>query len=145
MKYGQEATVEEYIDNSKKFIEALIDIMDENGVIVIIIGESYSGGYKSVITRYEMMLLESGVEIIGKSPWIKSNSTPVILKDFFRPVDETILVCKMKGAKVNFNPKMKKTKEGKKMVKKSVCLSCRQDYAQRSVRRRMDTPDGLYD
>jgi DNA modification methylase len=93
--------------------------MDENGVIVIIIGESYSGGYKSVITRYEMMLLESGVEIIGKSPWIKSNSTPVILKDFFRPVDETILVCKMKGAKVNFNPKMKKTKEGKKMVKKS--------------------------
>jgi len=34
-------------------------------------------------------------------------------------VDETILVCKMKGAKVNFNPKMKKTKEGKKMVKKS--------------------------
>ena len=119
MNYGQEATVEEYIDNSKKFIEALIDIMDENGVIVIIIGESYSGGYKSVITRYEMMLLESGVEIIGKSPWIKSNSTPVILKDFFRPVDETILVCKMKGAKVNFNPKMKKTKEGKKMVKKS--------------------------
>ena len=119
MKYGQEATLKEYLDNSKKFIDALTDIMDENGVIVIIIGESYSGGYKSVITQYEMMLLEAGVEIIGKSPWIKSNSTPVILKDFFRTVDETILVCKMKGAKVNFNPKMKKTKEGKKIIKKS--------------------------
>jgi|TARA_B110000879_G_C11166786_1_gene511665 DNA modification methylase len=119
MKYGQEATLKEYLDNSRKFIDALMEIMDENGVIVIVIGESYSGGYKSIITQYEMMLLEAGVKIIGKSPWIKSNSTPVILKDFFRTVDETILVCKMKGAKVNFNPNMKKTKEGKKMVKKS--------------------------
>lgn len=119
MEYGQEPTLQEYLENSRKFIDALMDIMDENGVIVIIIGESYAGGYKSIITQYEMMLLEAGLEVIGRCPWIKSNSTPVILKDFFRPVDETILVCKMKGAKVNFNPKMKKTKEGKKMVKKS--------------------------
>lgn len=119
MEYGQEATVEEYIDNSKKFIEALIDIMDENGVFVIIIGESYAGGYKSVINKYETMLLETEIEIIGKSPWIKTNPTPTIVKDFFRVADETILVCKMKGAQVNFNPAMKPTKEGKKMVKKS--------------------------
>lgn len=119
MEYGQEPTVEEYIDNSKKFIEALIDIMDENGVFVIVIGESYSGGYKSVINKYETMLLETGVEIIGKCPWIKTNPTPTIVKDFFRVADETIFVCKMKGAQVNFNPAMKPTKEGKKMVKKS--------------------------
>lgn len=119
MMFGQEPTLQEYLDNCRKFIDALVEIMDENGVIVIVIGESYADGYKSIITQYEMMLLNAGVEIIGKSPWIKSNSTPVILKDFFRPVDETILVCKMKGAKVNFNSKMKKTKEGKKMVKKS--------------------------
>ena len=119
MEYGQESTVEKYIDNSKKFIEALIDIMDENGVIVIIIGESYSGGYKSVINKYETMLLETGIEIIGKCPWIKTNPTPSIVKDFFRVADETIFICKMKGAQVNFNPAMKPTKEGKKMVKKS--------------------------
>ena len=119
MKYGQESTLLKYLENSKKFIDALMEIMDENGVIVIVIGESYAGGYKSIITQYEMMLIDAGLEIIGKSPWIKSNSTPVILKDFFRTVDETILVCKMKGAEVNFNPEMKKTKEGKKMVKKS--------------------------
>lgn len=119
MEYGQEPTLQEYLENSRKFIDALMDIMDENGVVVIIIGESYAGGYKSIITQYEMMLLEAGLEVIGKCPWIKSNSTPVILKDFFRTVDETILVCKMKGAEVNFNPEMKKTKEGKKMVKKS--------------------------
>jgi DNA modification methylase len=119
MEYGQEPNVEEYIDNSKKFIEALIDIMDENGVFVIVIGESYSGGYKSVINKYETMLLETGIEIIGKCPWIKTNPTPTIVKDFFRVADETIFVCKMKGAQVNFNPAMKPTKEGKKMVKKS--------------------------
>jgi DNA modification methylase len=119
MKYGQEPTIKEYLNNSRKFIDALIDIMDENGVIVIVIGESYAGGYKSIITQYEMMLLEAGLEVIGRCPWIKSNPTPVIVKDFFRPVDEMVLVCKMKGAKVNFNPKMKKTKEGKKMIKKS--------------------------
>jgi DNA modification methylase len=119
MKYGQESTLLKYLGNSRRFIDALIEIMDENGVIVIVIGESYAGGYKSIITQYEMMLHEAGLEVIGRCPWIKSNSTPVILKDFFRIVDETVLVCKMKGAEVNFNSKMKKTKEGKKMVKKS--------------------------
>jgi DNA modification methylase len=119
MKYGQESTLKEYLDNSRKFIDAVMDIMDENGVIVIVIGESYAGGYKSIITKYEMMLLESGLEVIGRCPWIKSNSTPVIVKDFFRPVDEMIFVCKMKDAVLNFHPKMKATKEGKKMVKKS--------------------------
>jgi DNA modification methylase len=119
MNYGQEATLKEYLCNSRKFINALIEIMDENGVIAIVIGESYAGGYKSIITQYEMMLIESGLEILGVCEWIKSNPTPVVLESFFRPANEKIIVCKMKGAVVNFNPKMKKTKEGKKMVKKS--------------------------
>jgi DNA modification methylase len=119
MKYGQESTLKEYLNNSRIFIDTLIDIMDENGVIVIVIGESYSGGYKSVITQYEMMLLEAGLEILGVCEWVKSNPTPVLVENFFRPANEKVIVCKMKGAVVNFNPKMKKTKEGKKMVKKS--------------------------
>ena len=119
MKYGQEPTLNEYLNNSRKFIDALIDIMDENGVIVIVIGESYSGGYKSVITQYEMMLLEAGLEILGVCEWVKSNPTPVVVENFFRPANEKVIVCKIKGAVVNFNPKMKKTKEGKKMIKKS--------------------------
>ena len=119
MKYGQEPTLKEYLENCRKFIDALIEIMDENGIIVVVIGETYAGGYKSITTQYEMMLLDAGVEIIGVSEWVKSNPTPIIVEDFFRPANEKIFVCKMKGAKVNFNPKMKKTKEGKKMVKNS--------------------------
>lgn len=119
MKYGQEPTLKEYLDNSRKFIDALMNIMDENGVIVIVIGETYSGGYKSIITQYEMMLIEAGLEILGVCEWVKSNPTPVVVENFFRPANEKIFVCKMKGAVVNFHPKMKKTKDGKKMVKKS--------------------------
>jgi DNA modification methylase len=119
MKYGQEPTLKEYLENCRKFIEALIEIMDENGIIVVVIGETYAGGYKSITTQYEMMLLDTGVEILGVSEWVKSNPTPILVEDFFRPANEKIFVCKMKGAKVNFNPKMKKTKEGKKMVKNS--------------------------
>lgn len=119
MMFGQEPTLQEYLDNCRKFIDALMDIMDENGVIVIVIGESYAGGYKSITSQYEMMLLEAGLEILGVSEWVKSNPTPVVVENFFRPANEKIFVCKMKGAKVNFNPKMKKTKEGVKMVKNS--------------------------
>jgi DNA modification methylase len=119
MRFGQEPTLKEYLENCRKFIDALIEIMDENGVIVIVIGETYSGGYKSITTQYEMMLLDAGLEILGVCEWVKSNPTPILVEDFFRPANEKIFVCNMKGAKVNFNPKMKKTKEGKKMVKNS--------------------------
>lgn len=118
MKFGQEDSVEQYINNSRKFITALADIMDNDAVIVIVIGESYSGGFKSVLARYELML-EEELEIIGKCPWIKSNPTPVLVDKFFRPADEMIFVCKMKGGNPVFNPKMRPTKDGKKGIKKS--------------------------
>ncbi|CAM4378116.1 hypothetical protein EWU23_13515 [Cytophagaceae bacterium 50C-KIRBA] len=119
MKYGQESTLEEYIINSRKFIDALVEIMDKDGVVVIVIGESYSGGYMGVINEYENMLKSSGLEILGKCPWIKTNPTPTIVDKFFRPADEMIFVCKMKGGNPIFNPQMTPTKDGKKGIKKS--------------------------
>lgn len=119
MKYGQEATLEEYINNSKKFIDALTDIMDKDGVVVIVIGESYSGGYKGVINEYENMLKSTHVEVIGKCPWIKTNPTPVKVDNFFRPADEVVFVCKIKGGNPVCNQSMVPTKEGKKGIKDS--------------------------
>ncbi|CAM3728596.1 DNA methyltransferase [Aquirufa aurantiipilula] len=118
MKYGQEPTVEDYINNCRKFIMSLIDIMDENGVIAIVIGESYQGGFKSVLARYELML-EERLDIIGKCPWIKENPTPSKVDGFFRPADETVFICKLKGGNHVFNPKMTPTKDGKKGIKNS--------------------------
>ena len=119
MRYGQEASLEEYINNSKRFIDALTDIMDKDGVVVIVIGESYSGGYKGVVNEYETMLKTTKLEVMGKGPWIKSNPTPVVVESFFRPADEDIIVCKMRGGNPIFNPSMVPTIEGEKTIKKS--------------------------
>ena len=119
MKFGQEPTLIKYLQNCRKFIDALIEIMDENGVIVIVIGESYGGGYKSITTQYELMLLEAGLEILGVCEWVKSNPTPVIVENFFRPANEKIFVCKIKGAKITFTPRMQPTKDGIVAIKKS--------------------------
>jgi DNA modification methylase len=118
IKYGQEPTLQQYLDNSKKIMMELMSIMDENGVIVIVIGEAYKGGYKSITSQYEMMLLNCGLEILGVCEWVKLNPTPAVPKYFFRPANEKIFVCKMKGAEITFNPKMKTTKDGESSVKK---------------------------
>jgi len=118
IKYGQEPTLQQYLDNSKKIIRELMNIMDENGVVVIVIGEAYKGGYKSITSQYELMLLDCGIEILGVCEWVKLNPTPVVPKYFFRPANEKIFVCKMKGAEINFNPKMKSTKDGSTSIKK---------------------------
>ena len=65
IKYGQEPTLQQYLDNSKNIIKELMNIMDKNGVIVIVIGEAYKGGYKSITSKYELMLLDCGLEILG--------------------------------------------------------------------------------
>jgi hypothetical protein len=119
MRYGRESTLEKYITNSRKFIDALTDIMDKDGVVVIVIGESYSGGYYGVINEYENMLKASGLQILGKCPWIKKNPTPVTVDDFFRPADEMIFVCKIKGGSPVFNPTMVSTIDGEKSIKES--------------------------
>jgi hypothetical protein len=119
MRYGRESTLEKYITNSRKFIDALTDIMDKDGVVVIVIGERYTGGYYGVINEYENMLKASGLEIIGKCPWIKTNPTPVNVNNFFRPADEMIFVCKIKGGSPVFNPTMVSTIDGEKSIKES--------------------------
>lgn len=118
IKYGQEPTLQQYLDNSKKIMKELMSIMDENGVIVIVIGEAYKGGYKSITSQYELMLLDCGLEILGVCEWVKLNPTPAVPKYFFRPANEKIFVCKMKGAEITFNPRMKPTKDGESSVKK---------------------------
>jgi DNA modification methylase len=118
IRYGQEPTLSQYFHNSKKIMQELIKIMDDNGVIVIVIGESYKYGYKSITSKYEMMLLECGLEILGVCEWVKKNPNPVVPDYFFRPANEKIFVCKIKGAKINFNSKRKPTKDQKISIKK---------------------------
>lgn len=119
MKFGQEPTLGDYLTNCRKFIDALIEIMDKDGVIVIVIGESYSGGYKSILSKYEEMLWVAGLEILGVCEWVKKNPTPVKVNHFFRPANEKVFVCKIKGGNPVFNPRMTPTNDGVKSIKKS--------------------------
>jgi DNA modification methylase len=119
MKFGQEPTLGEYLNNCRKFIDALVEIMDKDGVVVIVIGESYNGGYKSILSKYEEMLWAAGLDVLGVCEWVKTNPVPVKVANFFRPANEKVFVCKMKGGKPVFNPRMTSTIEGSKSVKKS--------------------------
>ncbi len=118
IKYGQEPTLQQYLDNSRKIMSELVNILDENAVVVIVIGEAYKGGYKSITSRYELMLLDCGLDILGVCEWVKLNPTPAVPKYFFRPANEKIFVCKKNCAEISFNPKMRPTKDGKSSVKK---------------------------
>ena len=118
IKYGQEPNLQQYLDNSRKIMDELINIMDKNGVIVIVIGESYKGGFKSIRCKYQSMLLDCGLEILGECPWIKMNPTPSVPNNFFRTSNEQIFVCKIKGADVSFLHQVRPTKDGKPSIKK---------------------------
>jgi DNA modification methylase len=121
MRHGQEKTIVEYISNEMIVCNEVMKKIGENGVMAVIIGESHKGGYSSVISRYELALIENGWEIIGVVQWIKENPTPVRLKEFFQPAEEKIIICKKKGAKsVFFNSPVKEVEgEGEFVLKQS--------------------------
>ena len=112
IRHGQEKTIEEYISNGMIACNEVKKKLGENGVMGVIIGESHKGGYSSVISRYELALIENGWEIIGVVLWIKENPTPVRLKEFFQPTEEKIIICKKKGAKSVFFSSPVKEAEG---------------------------------
>ncbi|NQW78911.1 MAG: ParB N-terminal domain-containing protein [Chitinophagaceae bacterium] len=120
IRHGQEKTIEEYISNGMIACNEVKKKLGENGVMAVIIGESHKDGYSSVISRYELALIENGWEIIGVVLWIKENPTPVRLKEFFQPAEEKIIICKKKGAKVFFSSPVKESEgEGEFVLKQS--------------------------
>ncbi len=65
------------------------------------------------------MLWVAGLEILGVCEWVKKNPTPVKVNNFFRPANEKVFVCKIKGGNPVFNPRMTPTNDGVKSIKKS--------------------------
>ena len=121
IKHGQEKNIEDYISNGMIACNEVKKKLGENGVMAVIIGESHKGGYSSIISKYELALIENGWEIIGIVLWIKENPTPVRLKEFFQPAEEKIIICKKKGAKsVFFTSPVKEVEgEGEFVLKQS--------------------------
>ena len=96
--HGQEKTLTEYIANEIRFYEGTKSKLLPNGVIVIIIGETYRDGYQGVCTKLETALEKDGWYIHDVNTFVKTNAkaTPHVAR--FLNSKETIIVAGLKPA-----------------------------------------------
>ncbi|MDB9881999.1 DNA methyltransferase [Bacteroidia bacterium] len=90
---GQEATSEEYIDRIMEYNMEVKKKLLSNGVLVIVIAESYLGGYQGIIPELIVRMRRSGFRILDENVWIKTN--PKFAKHFgrFMNAKESIIVA----------------------------------------------------
>lgn len=90
---GQEATSEEYIDRIMEYNMEVKKKLLSNGVLVIVIAESYLGGYQGIIPELIVRMRRSGFRILDENIWVKTN--PKFAKHFGRFVNakESIIVA----------------------------------------------------
>lgn len=96
--HGQEETLAEYIENEVKFYRGAKRKLVSNGVVVIIIGETYRDGYQGVCTKLETALEKDGWYIHDVNTFVKTNAkaTPHVAR--FLNSKETIIVAGLKPA-----------------------------------------------
>jgi DNA modification methylase len=96
--HGQEKTLAEYIENEVKFYRGAKRKLLSNGVVVIIIGETYRDGYQGVCTKLETALEKDGWYILDVNTFVKTNAkaTPHVAR--FLNSKETIIVAGLKPA-----------------------------------------------
>jgi DNA modification methylase len=90
---GQESTSEEYVDRIMDYNLEVKKKLLPNGVVVIIIAESYLGGYQGVIPELIVKMRRNGFRILDENTWVKTN--PKFAKHFGRFVNakESIIVA----------------------------------------------------
>ena len=102
--HGQEATLEEYIENEVKFYRGAKKKLLPNGVVVIIIGETYRDGYQGVCTKLETALEKDDWFILDLNTFVKTNQKATPHVGRFLNSKETIIVAGLKPAnKTLFN------------------------------------------
>lgn len=120
MEHGWEKTKEEYIENEVKFRREIKRVLEPNGVMVVIIGETYRDGYQGICRRLETALEDDGWRIVDSATWVKSNPNPHPIHDHFIPGSEKIIVCcKSMDETPVFHKVTKAAADGKVGLKKS--------------------------
>lgn len=119
--YGQEATVDEYINNFKSFNEEVYRVLKPGGFVVIIIGESYKGGYQGVCRKAENTIEDIGFKISDGVTWVKKNQKFAPHQHQFRflNVKETVIVAYKPGAEPYFNPSYRESSSKGYKVKRT--------------------------
>ena len=111
--HGREKSVEEYIQNEIRFYEGAKAKLLENGVIVIIIGETYKDGYQGICTKLETALANNGWHILDVNIFVKTNQKATPHVGRFLNSTERIIVAGLKPAKETlFNDVTRKSSIG---------------------------------
>lgn len=96
--HGREKSVDEYIQNEIRFYEGAKVKLLENGVIVIIIGETYKDGYRGICTKLETALTNNGWNILDVNTFVKTNQKATPHVGRFLNSTERIIVAGLKPA-----------------------------------------------
>jgi len=102
--FGWEKTVEEYIENLMCFIRELRKKLKKNGVMVLILGETYRNGYQSVCTKAETAIEKDGWKIKDVNIWVKKNPKFAPHPSRFSNGYERIIVACPTDEEPVFNP-----------------------------------------
>jgi site-specific DNA-methyltransferase (cytosine-N4-specific) len=102
--FGWEESVEEYIENLMMFIREIRKKLKKNGVMVIILGETYRDGYAGVCTKAETAIEKDGWKIKDVNIWVKKNPKFAPHPSRFTNGYERIIVACPSDEEPVFNP-----------------------------------------
>ncbi len=102
--FGWEETVEEYIENLMGFIREIKKKLKKNGVMVLILGETYRNGYAGVCTKAETAIEKDGWKIKDVNIWVKKNPKFAPHPSRFMNGYERVIVACPTDEKPVFNP-----------------------------------------
>ena len=102
--FGRENTVEEYIENLMSFIREIRKKLKKNGVMVIILGETYREGYRGICTKAETAIEKDGWKIKDVNIWVKKNPKYATHPSRFMNGYERVIVACPTDEKPVFNP-----------------------------------------
>jgi DNA modification methylase len=119
LRHGEESSLPEYIENFRKFNEEKYRVLRPGGVLVTVIGETYTNGYQGVCTEAERVLKQIGFIIIDQVVWVKSNQRYAPHKFRFQNTKENIIVAFKPGAEPHFTAVKRKGSSKDNLIKKS--------------------------
>jgi len=91
--FGREKTVEEYIENLMMFIREIRKKLSKNGVMIIILGETYQDGYAGVCTKAETAIEKEDWTIKDVNIWVKNHKPAPHPSRFMNSYERIIVAC----------------------------------------------------
>lgn len=118
-QFGQEPTIEEYMENVVKFKTEQFKKLKPGGFSITIVGESHKGGYQGVCSRVETELRKIGYILVDNVTWEKLNQKYAPHDLRFKNTKESIIVARKPGGDPYFVPVNKPSSVKKPTTKKT--------------------------